>query len=94
MVSNDLPENVGIALQANCGSERDICKIIQTVENGFGPIDGFFCNAGILTFGDATNVPNEEWDNIWQVNVMQIVYVARHLIPLYEKRGGGCLAYA
>lgn len=37
------------------------------------------------------DVANEEWDAVWKINVMQIIYVARHLMPRYEKRQKGVM---
>ena len=36
-------------------------------------------------------MPNDEWERIWQINVMQHVYVARHLFPRFAERGSGSL---
>lgn len=33
-------------------------------------------------------MPNDEWERILGVNVMQHVYIARHLFPLWQQREG------
>ncbi len=71
---------------ANCAVESDMRRIILTVENEHGPIDAFFCNAGILSVGTTVDTPNDEWELSWKINVMQIVYVSKYLLPIYEKR--------
>jgi len=68
----------------------DIRKVIMKTEFDVGPIDVFVANAGIPANG-GTEVPNDEWDRIWRVNVMQHVFVARHLFPIYKSRGGGSM---
>ncbi len=90
VVQNDLPPGVGVAMRANCGQEKDIRYIINKTESAYGEIDAFFCNAGILSTG-GIEVPNDEWQQIWDVNVLQSLYVARHLMPIYEKRKRGLL---
>lgn len=80
-----------IAMKANCGVESDMRRVIYTVEIEYGPIDAFFCNAGILSVGSVVDTPNDEWDSLWKINVMQSVYVAKYLMPLYEKRGRGAI---
>jgi NAD(P)-dependent dehydrogenase (short-subunit alcohol dehydrogenase family) len=90
VVQNDLPPGVGIAMKANCGQERDIRHIINRTESECGNIDAFFCNAGILSTG-GVEVSNDEWQQIWDVNVLQSLYVARHLMPRYEERKKGLL---
>jgi len=91
VVSQDLPSGVGLAIGANCGVEMDIRRVITETEfQCDGPIDAFFCNAGIPGNG-GPEVSNDEWEQIWQVNVMQSVYVSRHLFPKYVARGKGVM---
>jgi len=92
VVDHDLPSGVGMAIGANCGVEMDIRRVILETEYHCEgcPIDAFFCNAGIPSNG-GPEVPNDEWQRIWQVNVMQSVYVARHLFPRFEARGRGVM---
>eukprot|EP00298_Acanthocystis_sp_HF-20_P002803 c13195_g1_i1.p1 GENE.c13195_g1_i1~~c13195_g1_i1.p1 ORF type:complete len:280 (+),score=117.49 c13195_g1_i1:42-842(+) len=89
-VANKLGQG-GVALQCDCGDDESIKNLIEKVENEIGPIDMFVVNAGVLVLGDAS-VPNKSWDLIHRVNVMQGVYVARHLIPRMLKRGKGSIA--
>lgn len=79
-VALSLPEGVGVAMRANCGIEMDIRRVIMATQFQYGPIDAFVANAGIPSNG-GPEVPNDEWERIWKVNVMQHVYVARHLFP-------------
>ncbi len=80
----------GDALSCDVSKESDIRNLIETVEDTIAPIDLFCANAGILTLG-AFEVPDAEWDRIWQINVMSHVWTARHLIPRMVARGGGYL---
>ena len=90
VVDNLLPPNVGVAMKADCCVEMDIRNIINRVEFEYGPIDAFFANAGILSTG-GIHVSNDEWERIWKINLMQSVYVCRHLIPRFEQRRNGLL---
>ncbi len=78
----------GVARKVNVASEDDIKALIEGVESELGPIDLFCSNAGILVHG-GPEVANEEWQKIWDINVMSHVYAARHLAPRMIKRGGG-----
>lgn len=96
LVQNELSElSSGVAsataMKANCAIESDMRRIVYTVENEIGPIDAFFCNAGILSVGSVTDTPNDEWQTLWDINVMQTVHVAKYLIPKYEERGKGAI---
>ena len=89
-VAAELPSGVGYGMAANAAMEMDMRRVIVTTESMHGPITAFCCNAGIPSNG-GPEVSNDEWDRIWRVNVMQTVFVARHLFPLYESRGEGAL---
>ena len=63
-------------------------RLIDQVEDRFGPIDLFCANAGIGFAGDEQTAP-ELWDRMWQVNVMSHVHAARVLVPRWVARGAG-----
>ncbi|MFT6229505.1 MAG: NAD(P)-dependent dehydrogenase (short-subunit alcohol dehydrogenase family), partial [Paracoccaceae bacterium] len=77
----------GVARRVNVGLEGDIKDLIDTTEAEIGPIDLFCSNAGILMIGGA-EVPDADWQRIWDINVMAHVWAARHLVPLMIARGG------
>lgn len=80
----------GVAIQANVGIEDDVATLIEKVETEVGPIDLYFSNAGILIAG-GMEASNEDWQRIWDINVMSHVWASRHLVPLMIARGGGYL---
>jgi NAD(P)-dependent dehydrogenase (short-subunit alcohol dehydrogenase family) len=80
----------GLAVTADVTVEADVVALIEATESQFGPIDLFCSNAGIGTFG-GPEVPDAEWQRIWDINVMGHVYAARHLVPRMIERGGGYL---
>jgi NAD(P)-dependent dehydrogenase (short-subunit alcohol dehydrogenase family) len=47
--------------------------------------------AGIGGFVGGTEVPNDEWQRIWEINVMAHVYAARAVLPAMLARGEGYL---
>ena len=81
---NGLPEHV------DASSEKSVTALIEGIERDHGPIDLFVSNAGILVAG-GVEVPDADWQRIWQVNVMAHVWAARALIPRMKARGGGYL---
>ena len=78
----------GTAMKCDVSREDDIKHLIEVVEKDFGPIDLFCSNAGIL-MGGGPEVPNEDWQRIWEINVMSHVWAARHLLPKMLERGEG-----
>ena len=80
----------GLAIGANVGVEDEIKALIDQTGDQAGPIDLFCSNAGILTLG-GVETPNEDWQRIWDINVMSHVWAARHVVPAMIERGGGYL---
>ena len=65
-------------------------RLVERVTEAYGPIDLFCSNAGIAVEG-GIEVPDAEWERIWQVNVMAHVYAARAVLPGMLARGQGYL---
>jgi len=80
----------GLAIDVDVSSEEEIAAMIERVEVEIGPIDLFCSNAGILTMG-GVDASNDDWQRIWDINVMSHVWAARHLVPRMIARGGGYL---
>jgi len=79
------------AIPTDVSREEPIRELIDRTEAEFGPIDLFVANAGIGGHPGGAEVPDEEWQLIWQINVMHHVWAARHLVPRWRERGGGYL---
>jgi len=80
----------GAAYTVDVSSEDQIKDMIDSVERDIGPVDLFWSNAGIAV-GGGMDTPNDEWQRVWEINVMAHVWASRHLIPLMKERGGGYL---
>jgi NAD(P)-dependent dehydrogenase (short-subunit alcohol dehydrogenase family) len=80
----------GLAVEVNVGTEAGIKALVEQTEAEAGTIDLFCSNAGILSVG-GVEVANEDWQRIWDINVMSHVWAARHVVPGMIKRGGGYL---
>ena len=81
----------GIAVKANVGQESDILNVIEKGTELSGGIDIFCSNAGIGGVHGFFDVKTEDWQNIWEVNVMSHIYAARNVLPQMLKRGEGYL---
>jgi NAD(P)-dependent dehydrogenase (short-subunit alcohol dehydrogenase family) len=68
--------------------EEDVARLVAEVENAHGRIDLFCSNAGIAV-GGGPEATNDDWQRIWDVNVMSHVYVARHALPGMIRRHDG-----
>jgi NAD(P)-dependent dehydrogenase (short-subunit alcohol dehydrogenase family) len=79
-------------MRVDVGVEEDVKAFVQRVESDLGGTDLFCANAGIMVAG-GINVPDDDWDRIWRVNVKSHIYAARAVIPPMTQRGGGYLLH-
>ena len=80
----------GTAHEVDVRIKDQITSMIDKVEAEVGPIDLFCSNAGISIAG-GVEVEDDDWQRIWDINVMSHVWAARHLVPKMAARGGGYL---
>ena len=81
---------VGLGLGVDVTQQGDIDSLVNEAEEKFGPVDLFCSNAGIAIGGGA-EVADQEWQRIWEVNVMAHVRAARAVLPSMLARGEGYL---
>ena len=80
----------GTAVSTNVAVEADVEALVEKTTEVYGPIDLFCSNAGIAIAG-GVEVPNEQWQSIWEINLMAHVYAARAVLPGMLARGEGYL---
>jgi NAD(P)-dependent dehydrogenase (short-subunit alcohol dehydrogenase family) len=84
---------------ANCSSPAfavacDVCapheleRLTAQIRDQYGSIDVVFSNAGMTAKGGLETSP-EEWENLWKVNVLSHVELARLTIPGMAEKGQG-----
>ena len=82
----------GVAVRCNVGCEDDIAAVVDLTLKQFGRVDVFCSNAGITVKGGLES-SNEDWQRIWDVNVMSRLFAARKVIPQMLEQGGGYLIH-
>jgi NAD(P)-dependent dehydrogenase (short-subunit alcohol dehydrogenase family) len=78
------------AIGCDVSRESDVKELVDRVQADHGRIDIFCSNAGIAV-GGGPEASNEDWQRIWEVNLMSHVFVARHVLPGMLARGEGYL---
>ena len=76
------------AVVTDVSDENAVKTLVDITEDRYGQIDILCSNAGIMVKG-GPEVANEDWDRIWQINVMAHVYAARAALPGMIQRGEG-----
>ena len=70
--------------------EADMARLIDETETRHGPIDLFCSNAG-STIAGGPELPDADWRQVIDVNLMAHVHAARALLPRMLARGSGYL---
>ncbi|CAN5556411.1 SDR family NAD(P)-dependent oxidoreductase [soil metagenome] len=81
-----------LAVPVDVGREAEVSALVESVEAGLGPIDLFASNAGIA-IGGGVEAPDDQWQRIWDVNLMAHVWAARAVLPSMLARGEGYLLH-
>ncbi len=82
----------GLAVACDVAEEEQIVRLVGETTSKYGPIDLFCANAGIVIPG-GPELPDEQWRQMFDVNVMAHVYSARAVIPGMLERGSGYLLH-
>jgi NAD(P)-dependent dehydrogenase (short-subunit alcohol dehydrogenase family) len=65
------------------------CKAVAEAAAALGPISGLLNSAGIELHGAVTEMPEEDWDKVFNINVKAIFLLSKHVIPHMVANGGG-----
>jgi NAD(P)-dependent dehydrogenase (short-subunit alcohol dehydrogenase family) len=72
-------------------SDYECRRITDAIFGDFGRIDILFNNAGIIWRKSVTELAEDEWDAVLDVNLKAIFLLSRYVIPLMEKSGEGSI---
>ncbi|XOV88602.1 MAG: SDR family oxidoreductase [Pseudomonadota bacterium] len=77
-----------VAIPTDVSREEDIKALVETVLRDYGHID-LLCNNAGIGVGGGPEAANEDWQKIWEINVMAHVWASRHALPAMLARGEG-----
>lgn len=77
-----------VAIRTDVANEQDVIHLVQSVETKHGHID-LLCNNAGIGVGGGPETPNEDWQRIWEINVMAHIYATRAALPNMLSRGEG-----
>jgi 3-oxoacyl-[acyl-carrier protein] reductase len=80
-----------VGVGADVSKDGDIDRVLATAEQAFGGADILINNAGTGSNETILEAPDDKWQYYWDLHVMAAVRLARGLVPVMVKRGGGVI---
>lgn len=84
-------ETGGIAIKADVGNAAEVERMMTQIEQEFGGADVIVCNAGISRFNLITDVSEEEWQEVINVNLSGAYRVLRRGVKTMIAKHRGCV---
>ena len=79
------------AVSINLNDERTIAATVETITGRYGRLDILMNSVGIGGAGSPTEVTEETWDRVLDVNLKSMVFISKYAIPEMIKTGGGSI---
>lgn len=93
-ISDNLTTTYGVGCEFYQTDFNDSRSIVETIEKIIGKhprIDILVNNAGIATGGTVESLSEEEWDEIFRVNVKAPFLMCKHIVPVMRANGSGSI---
>ena len=78
-----------LVAETDVANRRQVESAVQHALSAFGRLDILVNNAGIGYLGRLEEMPIEEIETLWAVNMMGTIYATQAVIPLMRRQGGG-----
>ncbi|RKU18618.1 hypothetical protein C6501_02545 [Candidatus Poribacteria bacterium] len=97
--SEDQLNEVADVISANGGNilvvptdlqnRTEVENLVEKTIDQYGRIDILVNNAGINPRGLFLDTTDEEWDEVWKINVMGVVHCCRAVLPIMQQQKSG-----
>jgi len=77
--------------KADVTRDTDCRRVVERTEREFGTIHVLFNNAGIIRRASVIELSEEDWDRVIAVNVKSMFLMAKRVIPVMLRAGGGSI---
>src|SRR5215468_6090473 len=78
-------------VQADLARPGEPEGVVEAAVAGLGGVDCLVNNVGVARQAKFEEVPDAEWDEYWQLNLMSHVRTIRAALPTMRERGGGAI---
>lgn len=80
-----------IAIVGDAAKGEDVRRAIDACLSAYGRIDILHNNVGIVVNGGVVDLPEEEWDRVFNINLKSCYLAMKHAIPKMIEGGGGAI---
>lgn len=89
---NQLASEIGaLPIAADTSSEDDCIEAVNSVCRKFDGLDILVCSAGIFKEGSVTEISQDDWQKMIDINLSGIMKISRACIPEMMARSGGAI---
>jgi NAD(P)-dependent dehydrogenase (short-subunit alcohol dehydrogenase family) len=71
--------------------DADCRRMVQAAVDGFGRLDVLVNNVGVSRPGGVTDLSEDTWDEMLDINLKSVYLVSRHAVPAMASTGGGSI---
>ena len=71
--------------------EADCAAMVDAAVERFGKVNVLFNNVGLGGSGMVTEVDEEKWDRVMDVNLKSMIMACKHAVPRMAEAGGGSI---
>lgn len=80
-----------IAKKCDVGNTQDVNKLIDFTIETYGRIDALINNAAVAIPGNITEMPEEDWDKLMNINLKSIYRTIKATLPFMLKQKSGSI---
>ena len=78
-----------VGLTGSVTDEADLDALVAAAVDRWGRVDGVVANTGHPPKGDLLDVADDAWHSALDLVLLNVVRLARRVVPLMERQGGG-----
>jgi 3-oxoacyl-[acyl-carrier protein] reductase len=80
-----------VMVKADVSKKTQVARMFETVRTKLGDIDILVNNAGIVNAGKIENIPEQEWDRVFAINLKGTFLCCQTVLPFMKQRKNGTI---
>jgi len=84
----------GLCLRADVSRSDEVEHAVQAIDGRWGRIDVLFANAAVEITRGLVETTEQEWEQLYAVNMKGTFLCCKHVIPVMRRDGGGSIVIA